>query len=82
MDALDSKSLNAQSHARFFCCWQLQPARCNRAALFQTRWIAHFCARTFIFLARISAFLYGTKASSLRLALTKGLEFLLNRLRD
>src|SRR6185295_5318539 len=44
--------------------------------LFFTRWITHFCAPVFVFLAGISAYLYGAKKSRRELAyylLTRGM---------
>jgi uncharacterized membrane protein len=65
-------------HARdFFGGSSMNPRDVHDAGLFVTRWVTHFCAPIFIFLAGVSAFLYGnrgrTKAEVARFLLTRGL---------
>ena len=64
--------LMALDHVRVFAG---VPAGGNTAALFFTRWITHFCAPAFVFLAGTGAFLHGRKLND-RAALTR---FLLTR---
>jgi uncharacterized membrane protein len=65
-------------HARdFFGGSSMNPRDVHDAGLFVTRWVTHFCAPIFVFLAGVSAFLYGnrgrTKPEVARFLLTRGL---------
>lgn len=62
--------LMAIDHVRVFSGL---PAGGPTAGIFFTRWVTHFCAPAFVFLAGTSAFLYGRRHADLtRVLLTRG----------
>lgn len=63
--------LMALDHVRMYFgagTWYAEPTNLATTSplLFFTRWITHFCAPVFVFLAGTSAFLYGTRKATVR----------------